>query len=84
VLGEKFQERASVVQQALLEDFEVRASEPLRRVTFEIESRESLLLEAKRRAEEGSWDTQARAEVLTQKQSVLSRIRSEILRGGDL
>ncbi len=83
-LGEKFQERAGVVQQALLADFEQRASEPLRRVKFEIESRESLLNEAKRRAEDSSYDTQARSKALVEKQEVLSTVQTQILQGGDL
>jgi len=83
-LEEKFQERAAVVQQALLADFEQRASEPLRRVKFEIESRESLLNEAKRRAEDSSYDTQARSKVLSKKQEVLLHVQTQILQGGDL
>jgi hypothetical protein len=83
-LGETFQAHAKSVQQALLVGFEQRASEPLHRVRFEIESRESLLVEAKRRAQDSSFDTQERSRVLSAKRELLSQLRREILQGGVL
>jgi hypothetical protein len=41
-----FDERATVVQQTLLDDFHTRISRPLERVNSEIQSREAVLLDA--------------------------------------
>jgi tRNA U34 5-carboxymethylaminomethyl modifying GTPase MnmE/TrmE len=83
-LGAKFQERAQGVQKGLLEDFEQRASEPLQRVRFEMESRQSLLHEAQRRAGDSSYDTQKRTRELLDKQAVLARVQAAITQGGML
>ncbi len=83
-LLERFQERAGMVQQTLLADFEQRASAPLEQVKHEIESRERLLREAKQRAEESAYDTQERSRVLARKQAILSSLQRQIREGGEL
>ncbi len=77
-----FEARASVVQQTLLDDFATRISTPLDRANTEIRSRETLLLEARRRAEDSSYDTQKRAAVLTEKLQVLRTVVSDIEKRG--
>jgi GTP-binding protein EngB required for normal cell division len=77
-----FYERAAVVQQTLLDDFYTRIRRPLERVNSEIQGRETVLLEAKRRAEDGSYDTQKRSVELAEKLQVLRDAQSPILEGG--
>jgi hypothetical protein len=72
------------VQQTLLDDFHTRISRPLERVNSEIQSREAVLLEAKRRAEDSSYDTQKRSVELTEKLQVLRDVQSAVLEGGPL
>ncbi len=83
-LSSTFDARATVVQQTLLDDFYTRVSIPLERVNTEIQSREAVLLEAKRRAEDSSYDTQKRSAVLAEKLQVLRDVQSLMLEGGSL
>jgi len=80
----RFMAYASTLQQVLLEEFEQQASAPLRQVKYEIAQRESLLEEARCRAEDSAYDTQARALLLERRIKQLHTLQTEILEGGVL
>ena len=77
-LSLKFIKKTTLVNKELVVSFEDECKAPIQNITFEIDSRQKILLEAKKRANDKSFDTSNRLEYIELKLQAITKVQSQL------
>jgi len=77
-LNEKFNQKTKKINKELVEQFEQECRTPVEAIEFDMNSREEILLNAKKRAEDRSFDTSKRVAQIELKLQVLLKVEGEL------
>jgi hypothetical protein len=77
-LYEKFDVKAKIINEDLVNEFTKQCKLPVEKVEFEMNSKEEILNIAKRRVQDKSFDTNARIEQIEQKLYILDKVKHDL------